>query len=243
MFGSFFAQKNFHTIFLSRKNPNPKPYCCSSDTYSPCLSTFMHTDIAKSFRILVLDLSLVVVVAASSSVPSSSAKTASMIGIIMAVVAVFEIHIDKKAVGSMKLRISIREDVPTILMALSAILLCRSTCSTAAAIMRPAKGQECFLRRKKKDLEDSAKTLKSDWFGLKDCPCCLVPFYLWLLLLWKSKVNLCSNSIRWIQINLWIHTIPSIENQHQQTFPTFFLFKITFTFILCSFSAFLSICY
>ncbi len=38
-------------------------------------------------------------------------------------VPVLEIHIDRKAVGSMKLRISIRGDVPTQRMAYNAILL------------------------------------------------------------------------------------------------------------------------
>ena len=43
----------------------------------------------------------------SAAADSSSAITASKMGTIMAVVAVFEIHIERKAVGKMKPRISI----------------------------------------------------------------------------------------------------------------------------------------
>ena len=95
----------------------------------------MHTDMAKSFRLLAFNLS-------SFEVASSSIKTASMIGIIMAVVAVLEIHMDKNAVGSIKLKISILGDVPTSFITLRAILLCKSTCSTAAAMMRPGTNQK-----------------------------------------------------------------------------------------------------
>ena len=58
-----------------------------------------------------------------SSADSSSAITASKMGTIMAVVAVLDIHMERKAVGKMKPRINILGEVPTIRMAFSAILL------------------------------------------------------------------------------------------------------------------------
>ena len=114
----------------------------------------MHTDMAKSFRLLAFNLS-------SFEVASSSIKTASMIGIIMAVVAVLEIHMDKNAVGSIKLKISILGDVPTSFITLRAILLCKSTCSTAAAMMRPGKPT-------KKEKEEKEK---------RDCVCTRILIY------------------------------------------------------------------
>ena len=65
------------------------------DALYQCDGSKISTDKARSFLILVLDLSSTSVEVA----PSSSIKTASMIGIIIAVVAVLDIHIDKNAAG------------------------------------------------------------------------------------------------------------------------------------------------
>ena len=66
-----------------------------------------------------------------------AAATASTMGSIMATVAVFEIHIDKKAVVVMNPSMIILGDVPTRMRILSAIRRWRPECSTPMAIMRP----------------------------------------------------------------------------------------------------------
>ncbi len=55
---------------------------------------------------------------AFSRTSSNSSITACMIGIIIAVVAVFEIHMDRKAVGKMNPSISSLGEVPISFMAL-----------------------------------------------------------------------------------------------------------------------------
>ena len=92
----------------------------------PPMLADMATDMANKGRTFFVD-----------PINSNSSKTASMIGIIIAVAAVFEIHIDKKAAGSIKLKMSIRGDVPTTRIVFKAILLCKLTCSTAIAIISP----------------------------------------------------------------------------------------------------------
>ena len=68
---------------------------------------------------------------------SNSLNTASTIGTIMAVVAVFEIHMDKNIVGSMKPNINLRGLVPIQSKTFKATLLCKLECSTAMATMTP----------------------------------------------------------------------------------------------------------
>ena len=60
-------------------------------------------------------------------------------GIIRAVAAVFEIHIDKKPVAPMKLSMTLLGDVPMILMRFRAILRWRFEFSTATATISPPK--------------------------------------------------------------------------------------------------------
>ena len=69
----------------------------------------------------------------------SSDIMASMIGTIIAHVAVFEIHIDNKLVGTMKAKDNLSKDVPITLRQLRAILLCSWQCSIATATVSPVK--------------------------------------------------------------------------------------------------------
>ena len=55
----------------------------------------------------------------------------------MAVVAVFEIHIEQKAVGIMKPSNNNRSEAPIVFKAINAIRLCKPDSSTATAIIRP----------------------------------------------------------------------------------------------------------
>ena len=55
----------------------------------------------------------------------------------MAVVAVFEIHMERNMVVNMKPSISLACDVPTIMIILNATLLWSPQCSTAIAMIKP----------------------------------------------------------------------------------------------------------
>lgn len=68
---------------------------------------------------------------------SSSCRTASRIGTIMAADAVLLIHMDKRPVGIMKPSMRSLGDVPVMRIALRAIRRCKLLCSTAIAIIKP----------------------------------------------------------------------------------------------------------
>ena len=66
-------------------------------------------------------------------------------GIIMTAVAVFEIHIERKAVAIIKPRIILDFFVPTILMIFKAILLCSLHFSIAIAKINPPTNRKTNL--------------------------------------------------------------------------------------------------
>ena len=110
----------------------------------PPMLADMHTDMASMALIFLAEIAEFSAppdfpVSASVGSMRTSLRTASRIGIIIADEAVLEIHIDKKAVGTIKPSSSIRGEVPTIRRAFKATLLCRLHSSIASAIVKPVK--------------------------------------------------------------------------------------------------------